>query len=447
MNINELIWNYNLKKVILYITKYKDIPSIYNSNYNIKRLAKWINNQKIYYNKNMTNENIRYKWEKFYNKYILCNEDVWNNIFKKVKTYIKKYKCKPSYKSTDNHIKKLGIWFNNQQKNYKNINITTFLCSDLQNIMNNDNIKIKWEQFIYNEEIWNNNLEKVKSYILENNSIPSVKNKLYYWIKVQKRNYNNNKFIMKNNHIRIKWEQFIDDNKKYFLSTNEIWNNHLEKVKLYILENNSKPLNSNKDPNIKQLGVWISTQIYNYKHNKFIMKDNNIKIKWKQFINEHKKYFINNDEYYSNEKKWYDILEKVKLYINEYKCKPHKTNKDNYIRKLGLWIYTQIKNYKNNSQIMKNNNIKLTWEQFIDEYKEYIVTDNDHFSNNYKIWNNYLDNIKLYIKKYNCKPSKFDKNNKIKQLRFWFDRQKNNYNNYHQIMKDYNIRIKWGRIY
>ena len=61
MNINELIWNYNLKKVILYITKYKDIPSIYNSNYNIKRLAKWINNQKIYYNKNMTNENIRYK--------------------------------------------------------------------------------------------------------------------------------------------------------------------------------------------------------------------------------------------------------------------------------------------------------------------------------------------------------------------------------------------------
>ena len=199
MNINELIWNYNLKKVILYITKYKDIPSIYNSNYNIKRLAKWINNQKIYYNKNMTNENIRYKWEKFYNKYILCNEDVWNNIFKKVKTYIKKYKCKPSYKSTDNDIKKLGIWFNNQQKNYKNNNITCFLCSDLQNIMNNDNIKTKWKEFIneYNKNFltWNDTFKKVKLYVKEHKRRPPEKTqdnnirKLGIWINHQYYSY------------------------------------------------------------------------------------------------------------------------------------------------------------------------------------------------------------------------------------------------------------------
>ena len=199
MNFNELIWNYNLKKVKLYIIKYKDIPSIYNSNYNIKRLAKWINNQKIYYNKNMTNENIRYKWEEFYNKYILNNEDVWNNNLIKVKTYIKKHKYKPSFKSKNNDIKKLGIWFNNQQKNYKNNNITCFLCSDLQNIMNNDNIKTKWKEFIneYNKNFltWNDTFKKVKLYVKEHKRRPPEKTqdnnirKLGIWINHQYYSY------------------------------------------------------------------------------------------------------------------------------------------------------------------------------------------------------------------------------------------------------------------
>jgi hypothetical protein len=95
------------------------------------------------------------------------------------------------------------------------------------------------------------------------------------------------------------------------------------------------------------------------------MKDNNIKIKWEEFIDQYKEYMLNNEE------SWYNNFKKVKLYINENKCRPSKHSKDNNIKQLGIWIGNQQNNYNKNEQIMKDNNIRIKWEQFINEYKEY----------------------------------------------------------------------------
>jgi hypothetical protein len=97
------------------------------------------------------------------------------------------------------------------------------------------------------------------------------------------------------------------------------------------------------------------------------MKDTNIRIKWEQFIDEYKEYMLNNKEL------WITNLEKVKKYINENKCRPSCHSKDNDIKQLGQWIHNQQTNYNKNEKIMKDTNIRIKWEQFIDEYKEYFI--------------------------------------------------------------------------
>ena len=59
---------------------------------------------------------------------------------------------------------------------------------------------------------------------------------------------------------------------------------------------------------IKIISKWVSHQMTNYKKKSRIMKDEKIRSKWKDFINDpkYKQYFI------SYEEQWYDKLEKIK---------------------------------------------------------------------------------------------------------------------------------------
>ena len=77
-------------------------------------------------------------------------------------------------------------------------------------------------------------------------------------------------------------------------------------------ENNKRPSSTNKNSNIRSYGQWISDQQDNYKNNKHIMSNPDIRKLWEEFINDPKysKYFI------SNEEKWKLRLEKVKKYID-----------------------------------------------------------------------------------------------------------------------------------
>jgi hypothetical protein len=230
--------------------------------------------------------------------------------------------------------------------------------------MKNEIIKKIWTEFINdnkykiffmsNEEIWNDNLNKVKLYMDKNNKRPIDDKYLNQWLKHQTNNYNNNNNrIMKNEVIKKLWEEFINDNKykKIFMSNEEIWNDNLNKVKLYMDENN-------KRPDDKYLNQWLQDQTTNYKNNKYLMKNETIKKSWEEFINDdkYKIYFMSNEEI------WNDNLNKVKLYMDENNKKPN----DEYLKS---WLYTQTKNYKNNEYIMKIETIKKLWEEFINDNK------------------------------------------------------------------------------
>ena len=71
---------------------------------------------------------------------------------------------------------------------------------------------------------------------------------------------------------------------------------------------------------------------------------------------------------------WKNNLDKCKKYIDDEKKRPpSKTSKDDDIKYLGIWLEHQITNYKNNSKIMKYENIRKIWEEFIkdEKYKKY----------------------------------------------------------------------------
>ena len=89
--------------------------------------------------------------------------------------------------------------------------------------------------------------------------------------------------------------------------------------------------------------------------------------KWTQFINNplYKKYFLSNEEY------WIEQLNECKKYINDYKVIP--IQRDIINKQLGLWIRSQIKNYKIKRHIMSNEIIYNKWTGFINDplYKKY----------------------------------------------------------------------------
>ena len=372
---NEEIWYENLENVKIYINEYKKKPLTTANDNNIKKLGSWISTQIINYSKIiniMKNKHIKLSWELFiqeYNEYFVSNEEKWNNTLSKVKIYMNKYKKRPSNCDNDILIAKMGQWICSNARNYKNN----------KKIMKNQKIKLLWENFmleykiyfVSNGEVWNIFLEETKKYINKYKKRPSAVDKdnnikrLGSWISNQKNNYDTNTNIMKKKHIKLLWENFMQEYSKYFIPSEDIWNDTLLEVKTYINYNKKRPSSHDSNNNIKRLGDWIRNQNISYNKNIHIMKNENIRSLWKNFICEYSKYLI------SIEEKWYNNFDEVKKYIDEFKKRPSEDSKDISIKKIGVWITCNIQSYKNNAKMMKNPEIKQSWEQFITAHQQY----------------------------------------------------------------------------
>ncbi len=359
------------------------------------------------------------------NPYKIANVYIWCEAYEEIL-------------ETLSSIKEYDIMFNSKIK----INAVDFYNIKEDNIIKLvENDKILLSNYIigikeFKQYSWEEKLKLVKSYIEINNKLPSQHNKnkdikqLGWWISTQKKNYNNKKYIMKEENIRNKWEDFINTYSHLFMSNDEIWNNTLEKLRFYIETNNKLPTQHNKNKDIKQLGKWISHQKENYSKKEFIMKEESIRNIWEDFINTYSHLFMSNDEM------WNDTLEKLRLYIETNNKLPSAKDKNKDIKQLGMWISTQKTKYNNKEYIMKEENIRNIWEDFINTYSHL-------FMSNDEIWNDTLEKVKMYIETNNKLPSSTDKNKDIKQLGTWISTQKKNYSKQEQIMKEENIRNIW----
>jgi len=416
---NEEIWFQNLEKVKKYIDENDKLPSKIDCS-EIGIPDQWIHNQIQNYkqmkkNNKMKDEYIE-PWENFideYNEYFVSNEELWYINLEKVKKFIDKNNKLPN--KDDYKLNEITSeqWIQTQKKNHKNRT-----C-----IMKNVNIRTSWEEFISeyndyllsNEEKWYGNREKVKKFIDKNKKLPS---KIecseigipVQWISHNKKHYIKNSGLMKIKKIKTSWEEIITEYNDYFLSNEELWYEKLENVKEYIKKNNKRPSEDDKDKEIKQLGNWVSSQIHNYKQSKCIMENVDIRKSWEEFITEYNDYFLSNEEI------WYQNLEKVKKFIDENKKLPW----TRHINKLGNWISMQKQNYIKTKCIMKNIDIRTSWEEFTTEY-------NDYFLSNEEIWYQYLEKVKKFIDENKKRPSHGSKVDETKILGRWLTQNILNY--------------------
>lgn len=366
-----LTWEEKLNQVKDYIDLNGKRPSSCDKDEIVKNLGYWLSDQKKNYKKKikiMRNHQIRTIWEnlissKKYGSYFTSNEEEWIINLNNVKKYIDENNKKPSGCDENISNSKLSKWINCQQQNYKKNN----------RIMSREYIRKMWDDFVNSEkykkyfvndeeEKWINKLNLVKKYIDDNNE--EIK-KFYTWIQHQLHNYNIKSGAMKNEQIRNEWCEFVNSEKYkkiHFISNIKDWTHNLEEVKKYINDNNKRPSDDSKDDNIKKLGKWLSHQIQNYKNKTQIMCLEYIRNEWENFVNsnEYGKYFMSNIEV------WENNLNLVKNYIDENKKKPSIIDDDSNIKKLGYWIGTQKYKYKKQNEIMKNEEIRAKWKNFIE---------------------------------------------------------------------------------
>jgi len=85
---------------------------------------------------------------------------------------------------------------------------------------------------------------------------------------------------------------------------------------------------------------------------------------------------------------------------------------------------------------MKEKNIRIIWDKFIEKYKIY-------FESNEEVWNDTLQKVINYINENNKRPSMVNKNIDIKNLGKWIGTQQTNYKNKINIMSNQEIYNKW----
>jgi superfamily II DNA or RNA helicase len=285
----------------------------------------------------------------------------------------------------------------------------------------------------WNEEKWEENLEKVKEFMDENERRPLQKatdkeeQNIGSWLGNQQQKYKKKIGSMNNTKFYNKWTEFINNPnyKEYFLSNDEEWSNNLQKLKDYIYKNNSLPKYESENKNESKIARWIGTQnrgknLYQNEWNKFI-KDPT-----------YKKYFINDID------NWYVMFDKVKEFIDKYIKRPSKDTNSKEERTLGVWLSNQLVNYKKKRRIMKDINIYNTFTEFINnpKYKE-------HFIDLKTKWIQVFEDLKTFIDNKKQLPIKRSINDNEKFLGNWIGTQKKSYKKKIHFMKEKEIYDKW----
>jgi superfamily II DNA or RNA helicase len=246
-------------------------------------------------------------------------------------------------------------------------------------------------------------------------------------IKIISLNNNNEQILERTEHIK-KYE-ILDD---FILNVKKVitWDEKFDILNNYIKENGELPSIGDKDIKIKQLAAWHQTQKKNFDKKIKTMKHQKYNDIWKNFMEEHPKYFMNHEE------KWIHKLDKVKKFMKEKNNSPSRYAKDEYEKDLGTWVATQKENFKKNIKMFSHENIVNFWNDFQEEYKDYLL-------NNSENWYFRLNQLKTYIDQNKCRPSCHSKDKEIKSLGIFIMTQNKNYKDKTQIMSDKTVYDIW----
>jgi superfamily II DNA or RNA helicase len=215
-------WIQKLNLVRDYIIQYKDSPSRYSKDEYEKDLGVWIAAQKANCKSQVKMfslgkyENILKLWIDFntkFKKHLLTNEEKWNDRFDEVKQFIDTFNKLPIHKR--NEKDSLGLWVTTQNKNYKIKKqiMSNPIFYELWHNLINDN----QELFLSKDEIWLNDLTKVKEFIKETKHRPNKNSsnieekRLGNWLQHQCQNLRNDQYSMKTKSLKQEFESFVKE--------------------------------------------------------------------------------------------------------------------------------------------------------------------------------------------------------------------------------------------
>jgi superfamily II DNA or RNA helicase len=327
----------------------------------------------------------------------------------------------PEYEDTVDimkHLKEFDDSFMLEKVKIFNIN------NDEEQILERSKNQIKYkilEDYILNIKVaytWEEKYNLLINYINDNNSLPlrSSSDKFTSFLgnfyQAQKYNYAKKIKMMSHQKYYDIWTNFLLNNKEYIISKEEYWINKLNIAKDFIKQNNRLPSKYTDEEKEKTIGVWISLQKNQGKYGTKLLSEEHPEIKtlWNNFLEENKKLFLNNND------KWFDILDDLKKYISENHKLPSGHSKEENTKFLGTWILTQKKNAKNKTQIMTDEEVFNTWNDFCRENAELLLSKEE-------LWINNLNKLEKFIEANKKRPNKHSINNDEKSLGNWLVHQ------------------------
>jgi len=323
------------------------------------------------------------------------DEEMWIMKYELLKEYMKNNNNEsPIYVYTVNDIK-LGRWMGTQRYNYKLNKLNEKYIELLEDIPG-------WMWDNGHEEINKNNIEYIIEFVKNNNRLPSrnTEYEKYYrnWLNKMKKEYKNENL---EGDDKIMFGEFINNPciKKYIVFIEE--DTHIKEFKgnidileKFIIEN--KRLPSRIIDSEKKMIAWIDTRNKTYCNKTKLMKNEDIRKIWEDFVNKYIEYF----EGKSPKEKWIYNYNKLISWFEKYKRRPKSIQGNiNDIKEdikeevyIGTWLLKQNKNYKNDKYPFDvDKEIKLIWDKFKNnpEYEELLTVE--------EIWHLNLKNSTDYF--------------------------------------------------
>ena len=292
---NDEIWNETFEKLKLFMYKNKKRPYYKSTNKEEKFISSWLSDQQKHYKKKEggMKDEVRYnQWTEFleeYKKYFKTDDEIWNEKFEKLKSFINENERIPDRKGEE---KQLRLWLGTQQQNYKNKK--EGMKDEVRYNQWTEFLEEYKEYFKTDDEIWNETFEKLKLFMYKNKKRPDKKGEekqLCWWLGTQQKNYKNKKEGMKDEVRYQKWTEFLEEYKEYFKDFDEIWNETFDKLKIFINDNERIPIQRSINEEEKCISAWLRNQQTHYKKKEGGMKDEVRYQKWTKFLEEYKEYF------------------------------------------------------------------------------------------------------------------------------------------------------------
>eukprot|EP00965_Chrysotila_dentata_P223188 6193429-Pleurochrysis_carterae.AAC.2 len=147
---------------------------------------------------------------------------------------------------------------------------------------------------------------------------------------------------------------------------------------------------------------------------------------------------------------WRMMLQKVRNFIRERggqrggQRRPSKKSDDSHERRLARWVHDQQVNYKNSTNIMRDDmKIREEWEAFLEEHSSI-------FEANAAAWRSTFEKLAEFVEERRergerrRRPSRTTEDLEEKHLEGWVTKQQRNYARNVGMMKNMDIRAQWA---